>query len=286
MLNRLMGIQKKEGSMIALDYGRVLHECLPMVYAKPLELVLNKFDDLWSALPHGEDDKKRNTPCAHLLLTNFWNNHQAENRAYEPLTLGIGNVNTTDKASDGEVPFLIDIGGLYPFAGRIDMPVVLNQTETLWALDYKSSGEVSERFLNGFENHPQALGYSLALTHLTQKKVSGFIVEAIRVAPIPKRPSQVPPNQWHPIYVPEHKMAWFIEWACRKSCEMQRCNEEQDWPQDPSGCCPYSMFGMPGYFCKYKDICNQPPDQWEEFLKYYDRAEPWHPFSIETKEVE
>ena len=280
MLNRLMGIQKKEGSMIALDYGKVIHECLPLCYDHPLEEVTATFDRLWADLPHGETDKKRNTPCAHLLLENFWNNHQVENRAYEPLSLNVSNVDTTDKASEGEVPFLIDIGGDYPFAGRIDMPVVLKQTETVWALDYKTSGEVSERFLNGFENHPQALGYTLALTHLTQKKVSGFIVEAIRVAPIPKRPSTVPPNQWHPIYVPEHKLHWFIDWACRLSSEITSCNEKQEWPKNCTGCCPYSMFGMPGYFCKYKDICNQPEEKWQEFLKYYDRVEPWHPFQI------
>ncbi len=281
MLSRLMGINKREGSHIALDYGKVIHECVPLCYDNDIEMVKEVFDTLWEQLPYGEEDKKRNTACAHLLLENFHANHQASNRAYEPLVLDVG-MKTKDKASEGEVPFLIDIGGLYPFAGRIDMPVVLNQTETLWALDYKTSGEVSERFLNGFENHPQALGYTLALSELTQKKVSGFIVEAIRVAPIPKRPSKVPPNQWHPIYVPEHKLVWFIDWASRKSEEIKSCNDKQEWPKDPTGCNPYSMFGMPGYFCKYKDICNQPPEAWEEFLKYYERTEPWHPFDVET----
>lgn len=286
MLSRCMGIEKRDKSMIALDYGRVLHECLPMCYDQSLEIVQDKFNSLWSALDYGEVDKKRNTPCAHLLLENFHNNHQVSNCAYTPLDVILGNVETTDKASFGEVPFLIDIGGCKPFAGRIDMPVRLNQTDTLWALDYKSSGEVSERFLNGFRNHPQALGYTLALSYLSGEKVSGFIVEAIRVAPLPKRPSTVPPNQWHPIYVPEHKLAWFIEWAKELSSQIEECNQKQAWPRKPTGCCPYSMFGMPGYFCKYADICDQPSDKWEEYLRFYERNEPWHPFEIaeESKE--
>jgi len=286
MLGRLMGIQKRDSSMIALDYGKVIHECLPLCYDNDLETVNDTFDMLWKDLPYGEEDKKRNTNCAHLLLANFHANHQPDTSTYTPLEMNVSNVSTTDKASEGEVPFLIDIGGEYPFAGRIDMPVRLNQTKQIFALDYKTSGEVSERFLNGFENHPQSLGYTLALTELTNEKVDGFIVEAIRVAPIPKRPSTVPPNQWHPIYVPEHKLQWFIEWAVTTSETIKKCNELQDWPQLPTGCCPYSMFGMPGYFCKYKDICNQPKDSWEDFLKYYKREEPWHPFDIASKDSE
>lgn len=278
MLSRCMGIKKREDNQIALDYGKVIHECLPMCYDQPLENVLQKFDTLWASLPYGEEDDKRNTSCAHLLLENFHTNHQEHNRAYEPVSLSVDTVKTEDKASDGEVPFLIDIGGAYPFAGRIDMPVRIKISDTLWALDYKTSGEVSKRFLEGFENHPQALGYTLALSFLTEQKVSGFIVEAVRVAKMPKRPSTVPPNMWHPIYVPEHKMQWFIEWASRVSQQIQECNEKQDWPKNPAGCCPYSMFGMPGYFCKYKDICNQPEDRFEEQLRYFKREEPFHPF--------
>ncbi len=286
MLQRLLGVREKDSTKIFLDYGKILHECLPLCYDHDLEDIWNHFDSLWAKTTYGEDDEKRNTDTAHLLLENFWLNHYSDKCSYECVKLNIDKIQTDDPASDGEVPFLIDIGAHYPYAGRIDMPVRLKANNTLWALDYKTSSEVSTRFFQGFENHPQALGYTLALSVLTQEPVSGFIVEAVRVAKTPKRPSTVPPNQWYPINIPEHKLKWFIEWAEMMSSSITSCNELQDWPRKPTGCCPYSMFGMPGYSCRYKEICNLPEKDWQEHLRFYNVGDPWHPFTITKKDTE
>ena len=41
MLSRQMGVQKKESNQIALDYGRIIHECLPLCYDKLLVIPLS-----------------------------------------------------------------------------------------------------------------------------------------------------------------------------------------------------------------------------------------------------
>ncbi len=286
MLSRCLGVTEKDSTRIFLDYGKIIHECLPLCYEQELQTVWDKFNNLWSETSYGDDDDKRNTDTAHLLLENFWLNHYGDACPYEPLKLDITKVETDDIASEGEVPFLIDIGAHYPFAGRIDMPVRLKANNSIYALDYKTSSEVSSRFFDGFENHPQALGYSLALSVLTNEPVDGFIVEAVRVAKTPKRPSTVPPNQYHPINVPEHKLKWFIDWANVTSCSIAFCNEEQYWPKKPTGCCPYSMFGMPGFSCRYKTFCNLPEDKWQDHLRFYDYGDPWHPFKIDKENPE
>jgi hypothetical protein len=280
MLSRLEGVEEKDREKIFLSYGTILHECLPMCYKCSLEEVLDRFASRWATTTYGEEDPKRNSQTAGLLLENFWNNHHGSTCAYEPLDLNVKTVETVDKVSEGEIPFLIDIGGVYPYAGRIDLPVRLKADGSYWALDFKTSSEVSERFFGGFINHPQTLGYTLALLQLANKPINGLIIEAVRVASIPKRPSKVPPNQWHPIYVPEHKLHWFMEWAKRLSQHIASCNEHKFWPRNPSACNPYSMFGMPGYTCKYKNICEKPQENWMDELRWYNTGNPWHPFEI------
>lgn len=285
MLSRKMGLTKKDRPHIALDYGTIMHECLPLVYDHPIQDVKNLFDKLWATKNYGEEDKKRNTPCAHLLLENFATARTGSNIPYKALKLDIPKLEIEDQLTEGEIPFLIDTGGAYPFAGRIDLPVELTMDGSLWALDYKTTGEMSPRFFDGFENHPQALGYTLALSHLTGKKVNGFIVDAIRVCPTPKRPSIVPHNQWHPVHVSDTKLEWMVEWINRLSLEIQICNETQRWPRNPSACSPYAMFGMPGYSCPYKDICACTQDTWLDMTKYYD-VEIWHPFELKQEKEE
>ena len=274
-----MGVKMEGGAHAALTYGTILHEVLPKCYAEPLDVVLDEFVALMKDSGI-EDDKKRNIEAGSLLLENFWNSHHGSKCAYTPIVMDVDTVKT-DKVSEGEIPFTIDIGASFPFAGRIDLPVRLNATKELWALDFKSTSEVSTRFFTGFDNHPQALGYTLALSVLTGEKVAGFCVEAVRVAPIPKRPSTVPPNLWHLVYVNEAQLRWFIKWAQETSEKMKVCNDMMDWPRNPCGCSPYAAFGMPGFSCPYKPICKLDENEWTDALRYFTVEEPWHPFEME-----
>ena len=50
----------------------------------------------------------------------------------------------------------------------------------MWALDYKTSSEISARYFENFHRCPQAISYALALAMTIGRPVTGFIVEAIR----------------------------------------------------------------------------------------------------------
>ena len=279
MLTRCMGLQEPHASpKNYFAYGRILHECLPLVYNNTFDHVWAHFELLWDQEGFVGDDL-RNKDTAHLLLKNFWEARQPDKCPYDIVKLDLPKLDIVDSVSDGEIPFLVDIGGPLPFAGRIDMPVRLKQTGTLWAMDYKTSQDISTRLFQSFEMHPQALGYPIALSLLTGENVNGLIVEAVRVCKIPKRPSKVPPNQWHPVYINDQKMQTFLDWALRLSEQIIHCNESNYWPRNLGGCSAYAMYGIPGGVCQYQNLCANFGENYYEFIQSYDR-EPWHPFTL------
>jgi hypothetical protein len=278
MLSRCMGLVSQGAPRNYFAYGRILHECLPLVYDHTFDEVMDHFNTLW-AVDGFDGDDKRNPECARLLLQNFWNARQPHNCPYDIVELDIEKLEVVDSVSRGEIPFLVDLGAALPFAGRIDMPVRLKQTGTLWAMDYKTTQDIGPRLFESFENHPQALGYPIALSLLTGEEVSGLIVEALRVAKPTKKPSKTPPHQWHPVYINEQKMKWFIEWAEQKASEILYYNRAQEWPRELSSCSSYAQYGIPGGICQYQNMCANYGDNWYEYVRYFDR-EPWHPFTL------
>ena len=79
MLSRLIGAKQRDAQAIYLDYGKIMHECLPLCYTHTLQEVWDTFDRLWSQSAwEGSDDPKRNPDTAKLLLENFWKSHQPD----------------------------------------------------------------------------------------------------------------------------------------------------------------------------------------------------------------
>lgn len=275
MFSRLMGLQNSKRNTLALDYGSDMHEVLPYCYSKStLDMAIQMFKDRWEARGHEHDDK-RNVDCAENTLYDFTNTHCDGLCPYEIQHYDI-KAPTKVLISKNEVPFLIDLGGPLVHAGRVDAPVKWLADDTLWALDYKTSGEVSNRFFSNFANCPQAIGYTLAMSQLTSQRFMGFIVEAIRVS---KKNAE---SQLHLVHIKDHQIDSFITFANTTASRILLCNEKKTWPKNCAACAPYSMFGGAGYVCDYLDLCDSP--DWKSMEKFYNKAEPFHPFEIDTGE--
>ncbi len=272
MLSRLMGLNKPDRMRLAMDYGTDIHESVPYCYDKnTVEQAISIFTENWEKRNHPHDDK-RNVDCAAATLYEFTNSHSV-NCPYEVVNMDI-TAPTQIKISKNEIPFLIDIGGPLALAGRIDTAVRWKADKSLWALDYKTSGEVSARLFNNFENCPQALGYTLALSQLTNERVRGLIVEVIRVS---KKNAE---SQMKMVFVKDHQLEHFINFANRTSEEILECNEKQEWPMKCSGCSPYAMFGGAGYLCDYLNICDSPNKL--DMMRFFERRNPFHPYIIKS----
>ena len=275
MFSRLMGLNHPDRQMIALDFGTDMHIAIPYCYkgSNCADEALMAFNEQWEPRCY-DGDTKRNSERAYAMLSNFAENHSPDICAYKIVNFDI-KIPTEEDLGDNEIPFLIDIGGDLPYAGRLDASVEWRATGDLWALDYKNSSEVSNRYFNNFHNSPQNIGCTMALQHLTGKKVQGMIIEALRVSP------KNAENQLVPFYVQEHQIESYIRFVNEQSALIKTYNEMKIWPKRNTGCAPYSTFGSPGYQCDFKDICDCP--NWQDGARFFKREKPWHPFEMKVK---
>jgi len=273
MFERLMGLSAPDDNSIAPDYGTAIHRALPHCYNGPANTrtACDEFMDAWTKYGYGYQDEKRNPDTAEASLVGFAATHAPGTCPYDILKYPI-NAPTADIVSPNEIPFLIDLGGELPGAGRIDLAVRWRDTDDIWANDYKTASEVSARYFKNFEAACQPCMYTLALSVISAVQVKGMIVEAIRTS---KKNVE---NQIHFVFITERQLEIFIEFANRKAKEILQCNESGEWPQHPSNCAPYAMYIQPGRLCPYRSICNY--KDWEMQVKYFKRTEPFHPFRI------
>lgn len=268
MLNRLWGLKGRDKPTIALDYGTSMHSALPLAY-EDADLAIRRFVEVWASFGHGEDDDKRNTQRAMASLYEFYALHSKELCPYTleefPITAQVA-----DHVDVGELPFVIDIGASLLAAGRIDYPVRLKSSNKLWALDFKTSSEVSARYFNSFSRCPQACMYSIALSQISGEPVQGLIVEVLRSS---KTNTE---SAMHNVFVSDANAEMFIELAKRTADDILECNDKQEWSAKCTGCSPYQMFGQPGYLCEYGTLCDLP--DYTDGVKFYEDGKVFHPF--------
>lgn len=268
-LSRLRGIQNPNRGMIALDYGTDIHEAIPYCY-EDVNKAIDIFNYRWSQRSYGFSDNKRNPEVAKKLLLNFAEDVKNFPR-YKVLDPKI-TVPGLDHVSKNEVPYLIDIGADLPLAGRIDEVVEWNADGAIFAADFKTAGEISNRFFKNFENAPQTLAYTLAASQIYETLARGMLVIALRVS---EKNQEV---VTHPVFCSKYQLEVFIEFAKRIAEQILECNEKQEWPRNLTGCSPYNMFGSPGYLCDYYDICRNPKP--ENVIQMYNQTKPFNPFDI------
>jgi len=274
MFSRLMGLILPDASRIALDFGTCLHLAVPYCYdAETLDEGCEVFRDAWFSFGYGEDDPKRNTMRGIDTLKNF---HQHRCPGKCPYTIqSFPNIESPEgchRVNDNEIPFLIDVGAVFPMAGRMDFAAKWMIDSKIYAADYKSTSEISGRWQTSFWNSPQTLAYTLAMAHILGETPPGMIVEGLRVSPrndeVTMFTSDVHPHMLESFIVEFMAAANTIKWM----------NENHIWPKKCSGCQPYAMFGQPGYQCEYNLICSSSHP--ESIVTLYQREEPYHPFKM------
>ncbi len=273
MFERQMGLVLPDDNSIAPDYGTVMHRALPYCYNGPADVkqAVEEFIAAWNIYNYGYADEKRNPDTAEASLVGFAATHALGSCPYKILNYPI-NAPTADIISPNEIPFLIDLGGELPGAGRIDLPVRWNDTGDLWASDYKTASEVSPRYFKNFDAACQPCMYTLALSMIADEQAKGMIVEAIRTSKTKVE------NQIHFVFITEWQLEVFIEFANKTAVEILKCNDSGEWPQHPSNCAPYAMYIGAGRLCPYRSICNY--KNWERQVQYFKKQEPFHPFKV------
>jgi hypothetical protein len=165
----------------ALDFGTAIHkgfpECLVGEHGTKLPRAMSGFMSCWR---QELDDEKRNVARAQAMFNDVILTHY--NSIYKLLPPPAGVLSIEDKVNDYEIPFAIDIGLDVPLVGRIDGWGSHRDTNELWAIELKTSSELSPRFLDSFQLNPQPLCYTLALKQLTGEKVRGCMIEGLSVS--------------------------------------------------------------------------------------------------------
>lgn len=272
---RILGLENPEVDTTAVDYGTAMHVALPLCYEYSYKEAFEKFKDVWLGMGYDNSDDKRNLIRAEATLKEFAETHTPE---ICPYTLIKSSIASPDhKLIDpNEIPFRIDIGGALPLCGRLDKAVRWKTTKALCALDYKTSSEVSARLFDNFYLSPASIAYTLGLSQLTGERAIGLIVELVRVS---KTNAE---SQMNLIFVKDKMISDFLEFANKTTDEILKANEEKLWVKNLSGCAPYGMFGQPGYFCKYKKLCDC--ENWQDATKFYVKKTPFHPFNNKESE--
>lgn len=257
------------GEHVALKYGEAIHAALPWVLAEgDVDKAFKAFKSVWKDT---QGDEKRNEGCAKLSLINYSVTHRKGNCLFNIKEAPKGDIQVAESVSPWEIPWAIDIGLDVPLVGRIDALCEHRDTHELMALEFKTSSEISARLAAGFELSPQTSGYTLALQVYTGRPISGVMMDFIGVK---KGKAE---DMVHPIRVQDHHLVAFLGWAKFWGGLILECEKKGDFPQWFTGCTPYSQFGMPGYMCEYKHLCDTP--DWTTMKQFYEVRRD-HPFDL------
>lgn len=244
-------------------------------YALPTYLATHNFDNAYSEFlrvwaDHPEDDR-RNPITAKLMLYNFAQWHPRQGGLYtiqEPDDWA--KLVRMENKSPWEVPFRVEIPGIpLPLIGSIDWAGTWNTDGSDWVVEAKTSIEMSQRFKSGFKRNPQGLTYVLA-RRIQGHACRGYIHELLSTAKNPKEPAAIVP-----VHVTDFDLEVQIGWLTEQANRILDCERQGIWPQWPSGCGTYPMFGQAGYFCEYDNLCSVP--DYRSMLQFYEvkRHEPY-----------
>lgn len=251
------------GSALAMTFGEAIHAAMNH---ESLEDRLKAFSAVW-----GETEAGRfSAGTGYRILTDYHNNWHPP---YQPVRLDPSSRSLFPSVSPNEVVFALDIGGHVPLVGRIDN--FARYEDKLWILEYKTTGQLTDKFFEAFEPCPQLCCYVLAARTYLNQEIPGAILEAIRVS---TANSLV---DWRPIRYPDHWIDSFTRWARARMAEIQYWEsrlaegDPDAFPLDFTGCHPYARFGSSiGWRCEYISLCERsdPSTLLEIFTQRPERA--------------
>jgi len=268
------GCGLSNGDHPALAFGSGIHAALPHAFHGDLSKASQAFVKCFGDTPM---DEKRNPLSATAILEDYKTSHENSRSIYVLRQPPSNAIRLDDQVSDWEVPFALDIGLDVPLVGRIDALCTHRDTGEPWCLEWKTTSELSTRFLDGFTINPQVYGYALAARSYGIN-VRGTIVEGIRVAaPLKKSKVQHVETLAQPIFISQHHLDDFLTWARWIGSQILECEKREEFPKDISACVPYPQFGQAGYQCKYQNLCLV--QDWTSIASMFEVREP-RPFKI------
>jgi PD-(D/E)XK nuclease superfamily len=159
------------------------------------------------------------------------------------------------------VPLDINISGTDAIlCGHIDRIVEFNNYN--YVTDYKSTKAISRQFFQGFDLSHQMTGYSIAGKIVLDKPISGVMIDAIAL--------QVGGNKFARHFTKrtagqEHEYLRTVRFAIDSAVKY---HEDNYYPMNTSAC----------FFCDYKQICSQPPEFRDRYLKqHFTSKSGWNP---------
>ena len=252
------GCRLQEPSSVPyFSYGSAFHLAIPLILSTgDLEQALSAFDTEWDGTL---EDQKHNRERAKRSLEDL------RRTCYPSKWFSIleppAEINppTIQDYSKWEVPWALHVGLPIPLVGRIDGLAKRTGHPELWALEYKTSSEVSNRLISCMSPCPQTIASALYLREVHHLDVAGTIVIIIR------KSASKTETLCHPIMMLPHWYDDLLDWVLRKGSQLLAHEQEylelkRDFPKDLTGCSTLPMFGVPGMSCPYTTLCHSTPD--------------------------
>lgn len=247
----------------ALSFGSCIHKGLPYAFKGDIPKAMKAFCTDWK----GElQDDKRNVMRAQAMFENFHSCHQVGKSIYTPLPAPTNRLKVEEHKSEYEVPFAVDIGLDVPLVGIVDCLAQHNDTKKTWAVEFKTTSQLGKCFLQAFNLSPQVLTYALAMKALIGEEVEGVFLEGLLVAKVSCNTMIIP------IYIKPHYLEEILTWLRAIYNGIKKCEKEENFPKDFSGCNSYAMFGLPGFTCPFEPLCSTTSD-WTSLKDIYDIGE-------------
>ena len=253
-------------------FGSAFHAGASPAIEGNLDLALSKFDSVWN---ESLRDDKRNWERGHLMLRDLHSRFLNNKGLFRLLPPPPNHLEIEDSISEHEIAWALDIDLPVPLVGRTDARAIRTDTQTNWIIEYKTSSELSARFMNGFELNPEIIGNVAAMSDLTGEPYEGGFVVGSRVSHVNTE------TLIHPVYVQKFQIEDFFSWAKFIGTQFLACETSRDFPKDFSGCSPYPMFGQPGYPCEFRNLCHMVED-WTTLASTFKRGED-RPFILAKK---
>jgi len=252
----------KPQSGIAQDFGRALHHAIPTALSSGLNDSMDAFHEVWSGEWDEDGDKKRNPQRARDMLGDLVERQKEEFRVFDLVKPPTGLAPSQEDVSPWELDFSVDLGlrqegRVVPFTGRVDSLATYRPNNgDLFAVEYKTSSEVSTRLVDNLSLSPQVVGYPYALRRLGLD-VKGTLMVILRVSPSRTETAVVP------VYVTDTQLGLFERWARWTGEWVLAAEREGTWPQNLGACSSYPAYGTPGWKCPFHALCHE-VDDWRE----------------------
>ena len=243
----------------ALVFGGCIHRAIPYAFKGDLTKAMEVFCSGWKA---ELQDEKRNPMRAKAMLESFYDSHKNEKSIYNPIPSPENRLKVEEHNGEYEVPFAVDIGLDVPLVGLVDCLARHRDTNEIHVVEFKTSSQLSNMFLQAFDMSPQVLTYALAMRILLNEKIAGVFVEGLLVSKVSCSTIVVP------ISIKDFNLEETLSWLKSIHLRIRECESKEDFPKHFSGCNSYDMFGMPSYTCPYAPLCKT-TENWVDLMSMY-----------------